>query len=51
LKSVELVLVEHVDEVLRKALVLDDPEHFLMPRPAKIEVPELEVTSDVMAAS
>jgi len=51
LKSVELVLVEHVDEVLRKALVLDDPEHFLMPRPEKIEVPELEVTSDVMAAS
>jgi ATP-dependent Lon protease len=51
LKSVELVLVEHVDEVLRNALVLDDPGHFLVPRPEKVEVPELEVSTDVMAAS
>ena len=33
LKSIELVLVDHMDEVLRRALVLDDPEHFLAPRP------------------
>jgi ATP-dependent Lon protease len=51
LKSVELILVEHMDEVLRKALVLDDPEHFLMPRPEKMEGPELGVTSDVIPAS
>jgi ATP-dependent Lon protease len=29
LKSVEIELVEHMDQVLRKALVLDDPENFL----------------------
>jgi ATP-dependent Lon protease len=51
LKSVDLVLVEHMDEVLRKALVLDDPEHFLMPRSGKMESPELEVSSEVIAAS
>ena len=38
LKSVELVLVEHMDEVLRKALVLDDPDHFL-PRVQEDEAP------------
>jgi ATP-dependent Lon protease len=29
LKTVELVLVSHVDDVLKKALVLEDPENFL----------------------
>ncbi|MCZ6906886.1 MAG: endopeptidase La [Deltaproteobacteria bacterium] len=29
LKTVELVLVSHMDEVLKKALVLEDPESFL----------------------
>src|SRR5215813_12609130 len=29
LKSIEIELVEHMDQVLRKALVLDDPESFL----------------------
>ena len=29
LKSMRLELVEHMDEVLRKALVLEDPENFL----------------------
>ncbi|MBI2088772.1 MAG: endopeptidase La [Deltaproteobacteria bacterium] len=29
LKTVELVLVSHMDEVLKKALVLEDPEKFL----------------------
>jgi len=32
LRSVELHFVEHMDEVLRAALVLDDPESFLNPR-------------------
>src|SRR5207237_8862389 len=29
LKSVRLELVDHMDDVLRKALVLDDPDNFL----------------------
>ncbi len=29
LKTVELVLVSHMDDVLKKALVLQDPESFL----------------------
>ncbi len=49
LKSVELVLVEHMDEVLRKALVLEDPDHFLAPRTQKIEAPPVEMTTGVMA--
>ncbi len=36
LKTVELVPVSHIDEVLKKALVLEDPENFLK----KKEVPE-----------
>ncbi|MCX5890415.1 MAG: endopeptidase La [Deltaproteobacteria bacterium] len=50
LKSVELVLVDHMDEVLKKALVLDDPESLLKeplppaPEPAFLatEVPGVE---------
>jgi ATP-dependent Lon protease len=34
LKSVELIKVEHMDEVLRHALVLSDPATFLKPSPA-----------------
>jgi len=49
LKSVELVLVEHMDEVLKKALVLEDPDHFLVPSPQKIETPPVEMTTGVMA--
>ena len=29
LKSIQIELVEHMDQVLRKALVLEDPENFL----------------------
>jgi ATP-dependent Lon protease len=29
LRAVQIELVEHMDQVLRKALVLDDPEDFL----------------------
>ena len=32
LKSVEIQFVEHMDDVLRAALVLEDPENFLKPR-------------------
>jgi ATP-dependent Lon protease len=33
LKTVRLHFVEHMDDVLRAALVLSDPEAFLRPRP------------------
>ncbi|MFQ5684227.1 MAG: endopeptidase La [Candidatus Binatia bacterium] len=37
LKTVELVLVSHMDEVLKKALVLKDPENFLRDREESVE--------------
>ena len=40
LKSIELVFVEHMDEVLKKALVLDDPENFLARQAEKVEKAE-----------
>ena len=49
LKSVELVLVEHMDEVLRRALVLEAPERFLAPKPEKVEPSPMELTTGVMA--
>jgi ATP-dependent Lon protease len=38
LKSISLVQVEHMDDVLKRALVLDDPETFLKPQPGPIDV-------------
>ena len=32
LKAIQVEPVSHVDEVLRKALILDDPENFLVRR-------------------
>ena len=49
LKSVELIRVEHMDEVLRKALVLDDPEQFLAPKLEEIPAPRMEITTGGMA--
>ena len=49
LKSIELVLVEHMDEVLRRALVLQDPESFLAPKAPKMEPSQMEITPEVMA--
>jgi ATP-dependent Lon protease len=49
LKSVELILVDHMDEVLRKALVLDDPEHFLASKVEELPAPQMEITTGVMA--
>ena len=40
LKSVELVLVSHVDEVLKKALVLDDPETLFSHTPVELQPKE-----------
>jgi ATP-dependent Lon protease len=48
-KSIEIVLVEHMDEVLRKALVLEDPDRFLLPTPPKMEAPPMEIPTEVMA--
>jgi ATP-dependent Lon protease len=39
LKSVKLQCVSHMDDVLRAALVLDDPENFLSPRPLPPVIP------------
>ncbi len=40
LKSIEMEIVEHMDQVLRKALVLENPEEYLR-RPA-VDVPRTE---------
>jgi ATP-dependent Lon protease len=42
LKSITIELVQHMDEVLRKALVLEDPDNFLKKKP--VEVAEAFVT-------
>jgi len=40
LKSVELELVSHVDEVLKKALVLDDPDSLFSHTPVELQPKE-----------
>lgn len=49
LKAVELIRVEHMDEVLRRALVLDDPEQFLAPKLEEMSAPRMEITTGGMA--
>jgi ATP-dependent Lon protease len=49
LNSVELILVEHMDEVLRKALVLEDPNRFLAPQLEDLVSSRIEITPGVMA--
>jgi ATP-dependent Lon protease len=49
LKSIELILVDHMDEVLKRALVLGDPEHFLAPKVTAMTTPEIEINAGVMA--
>ncbi len=49
LKSIELILVDHMDEVLRRALVLDHPEHFLAPKPKDVTTHEIEMNAGVTA--
>ena len=51
LKSVELVSVEHMDEVLRKALVLENPENLLVSTEGNIEGLRVEIPEGVMASS
>ena len=53
LKTVELVLVSHMDQVLRKALVLDDPESFLKKKvipQTSHETPSFEEKEEVPSA-
>jgi ATP-dependent Lon protease len=45
LKSVKLQFVQHMDEVLRSALVLDDPDTFLAPRPVPSVLPAAEAVA------
>ncbi|MBI4490081.1 MAG: endopeptidase La [Deltaproteobacteria bacterium] len=40
LKTVELVLVSHMDQVLKKALILEDPENFLKKKQESAEAKE-----------
>jgi ATP-dependent Lon protease len=41
LRAISIALVEHMDQVLRQALVLDNPEEFLKkPVPAEVTVPQ-----------
>jgi len=48
LKSVELILVDHMDEVLKRALILEDPEHFLTSEVKGMTTPEMEINAGVM---
>jgi ATP-dependent Lon protease len=49
LKALEILLVEHMDEVLRKALVLDDPDRFLAPKEERMITPQMDMHTGVMA--
>jgi ATP-dependent Lon protease len=49
LRAVELILVDHMDEVLKRAMVLDDPDQFLSPGIKEMAPPEIEMSTGVMA--
>ncbi len=49
LKTVQLILVDHMDEVLRKALVLEHPEDFLVPKVDEMVTPKVEMNAEIMA--
>ena len=51
LKSLDIVLVEHMDEVLKRALVLEDPGQFLAIKTEELPPPRIEITGDVVATS
>ena len=44
MKAVELVSVDHMDEVLKKALVLDDPENLFKEPPLPAPEPAFMAT-------
>ena len=49
LKAIELIRVDHMDEVLKRALVLDDPGRFLSPEIKEMTTPEIEMNAGVTA--
>ena len=54
LKAVDLVLVDHMDEVLKRALVLEDPESLFkapppVPEPAAFLHPEVPAVEEIQA--
>jgi ATP-dependent Lon protease len=49
LKSLELILVEHMDEVLRRALVVDNPDRFLTSKIDTLSPSHIGMTTEVMA--
>ncbi len=51
LKSVELVPVEHMDDVLRRALVMENPESFLTMADERVGSSRLEMDTGVVASS
>jgi ATP-dependent Lon protease len=46
LKAIDLVLVDHMDEVLRQALVVNDPDAFLKLPPVLPEIGEEKPATD-----
>ena len=49
LKSTDVIPVEHMDKVLRKAPVLDDPERFFAQELEGLRDPPMEIAADGMA--
>ena len=46
LKNVTLIQVEHMDEVLRQALVLQDPEAFFKAKPGALDYTAVAESTD-----
>jgi len=51
LKSLDIVLVEHMDEVLKRALVLEDPGQFLAVKTEEVPASQVEISSNIVATS
>jgi len=49
MRAIELILVDHMDEVLKRALVPDNPEHFLSSKPNEMTTPAIEMNTGVTA--
>ncbi len=51
LKAIQVETVEHVDEVLRKALALSDPDRFLLTQEPTVEQPVFPPETEVSPSS
>ncbi|RPJ09103.1 MAG: endopeptidase La, partial [Deltaproteobacteria bacterium] len=49
LKSIDLVLVDHMDEVLKQALIIDETEALSAPKAEPAAAPEIEMNAGVAA--